>query len=259
MKSNGSWQQKFSSKSRLYEPVVVFVPHFGGTIPSMRRHIEFVNELGFDAVAIHLSHNHWRDSHPLPLTSQLEFGLRHMWADEIERALNSINEKKIVYSFSFPSVSALEALARRNASDIEGWVCEGGPFLDIYKCTWNLFTHAIRLKNIGLRALVTAFSPTWLGALNYEKDIRAYLERLPKRFPVLSIRSWQDRLVPPSAIDEIFDGQDHLQYQVLSLPESDHLMSLLQCPEDYKPRVALFLKQISRQISNGHSLEQTNP
>ncbi|MEO0336836.1 MAG: hypothetical protein AAF202_10595, partial [Pseudomonadota bacterium] len=46
---------------------------------------------------------------------------------------------------------------------------------------------------------------------------------------------------PISAIDEFFEQQDHLNLEILSLPEADHLQGLKEYPEDYKGRLSKFI------------------
>ncbi len=70
-----------SSPNKKYEELIVFVHFFGGNKLSMRRHVDFVNELGFDALTFNLSfdQNFWLRK--LPVSRTKRFGLRHIWGD----------------------------------------------------------------------------------------------------------------------------------------------------------------------------------
>jgi hypothetical protein len=232
---------------RRYQEVVVLVPPYGSNHKAMLKHAQFVNSLGFDAVVFDTTQQNPFLSLPL-ISSNLKVGLRHVWVDEIEQILNHIVEPKFVYSFSSTSDSALEAIARRNSSDVSAWVCDGGPFFQEIKCMWNLFSHQIEVKNPIFRAAMTAKGLLSLGWIDLHKDMIRDLKILPENFPVLSIRGWQDLLVPPSAIDEVFEHQTHLKYEILSLPEAGHLDGLKKSPEEYKTRVEKFLKTYAHSV-----------
>ncbi len=233
--------QRWPAPDRRYQEVVVFVHHYGGNRKSMRRHIQWVNELGFDAVSFNLSFNSWKKWRSLPLTSDLRFGLRHYWAEEVAKVLNSISEKKILYSFSSPSAGAVHALAERHCSDVKAWVCDGGPFFRIFRCFYNYLSHQAGLHNPALKLSLTLASYQTFPGYGYEEDMARCLKIFPRDFPVLSVRGWLDPLVPPVAIDEFFASQKHLDFEVLALPEGGHMDGLKNFPEEYIPRVKAFL------------------
>jgi hypothetical protein len=78
-----------------------------------------------------------------------------------------------------------------------------------------------------------------------EDDVRSALDRLPRGFPVLSIRYWQDKLVPISAIDAVFDKHAQLHLETLSLPEAPHCGGLLYETKAYQTRVEKFLMSLN--------------
>src|SRR5262249_27531667 len=122
-----------------------------------------------------------------------------------------------------------------------------GPFYDLIQCNWNYFTHEYPIKNIFVKLALNAFARgTW--AIEHEKSLANDLSKLPKDFPILSIRGWQDPLVPVSAIEKAFRGHDQLDLEILNLPEGQHLDGLKNFPQLYKPRVEEFLKSVATKI-----------
>jgi hypothetical protein len=87
-----------------------------------------------------------------------------------------------------------------------------------------------------------------IWSIQHEKEITQHLKALPKHFPILSIRGWQDQLVPPSAIEKAFAGHDQIDLEILNLPQGDHMDGLKNFPEAYKPRVEEFLKNVATKI-----------
>lgn len=237
-----------SAPNKVFKETIVFVHHFGGSKRSVLRHVKFVNDLGFDAIRFTLTFNSALPNRELPITADAKFGFRHMWTDEIEAVLNSVHGPKIVYSFSMPSNSALEAISRRGASDISAWICDGGPFAELPRCTWNLYSHEYTVKSKVLRTAMTAYS-LFLYGFGFESSLATTFARLPKNFPTLSIRGWDDPLVPPSAIDRVFSYQENLKLQRLALPSGRHLDGLKRFPDEYKSRVREFLNSVTEPIS----------
>ncbi|HVK61238.1 MAG TPA: alpha/beta hydrolase, partial [Bdellovibrionales bacterium] len=183
----------------------------------------------------------------LPITGDLKFGARHIWAGQIEAILNAIPGKKILYTFSMPSTAAFEAIANRKAEDISAWVCDGGPFGQILRCTWNLLTHEQKIESKILRAASTGLSYFFFG-LGLEKQVQQWSRSLPKDFPIFSIRGEKDPLVPPSAIEDMFAEADQVDLKVLTLPDGGHLDGLKNFPDLYKPAVERFLKRSAKPV-----------
>ncbi len=208
----------------------------------MRRHIEWVNSLGYDAVSFDLSFNNFKSWVKVPLNSSLQFGLRHVWAEEIAKALNSVSEKKILYSFSLPSSGAAEALAERRCTDVKAWICDGGPFLRLFRCFFNYAHHQANLHNPALKLPLALTAYQIFPGRNFAEDMNSCLSQFPKGFPVLNIRGWADPLVPPVAIDEVFAPHRHLDFEALALPEGRHIDGLKNHAQEYTPRVENFLK-----------------
>ncbi|MGZ3797988.1 MAG: hypothetical protein ACXVB1_16575, partial [Pseudobdellovibrionaceae bacterium] len=180
----------------------------------------------------------------LPISSQMKFGLKHVYADQIENMLNLIPGKKIVFAFSNPGGAAIEALARRRCADVTGAIFDSGPsfkfvesFANVAKYNWNINPLALRY------ILAPILSYTWSPHLH--KDLHHDLQLFPKGYKILSIRGWKDRLIPPDHIDAVFEPYSHLDWRKLSLPEADHLLGLRDHRKEYAPVVEKFLREIS--------------
>ncbi len=236
-----------SAPHKKYEELIVFVHHFGGSKLTMRRHVHFVNELGFDALTFNLSFNEGFWLQRIPLSRTKRIGLRHIWGDEVEDVLNAVPGPKIVFAFSNPAATAIDAIARRKAKDIKGLITDSGPFAQMLRCSWNLLSQQYVVKNRVLRVYATGFL-NLLWGVDHTQRLHKDIASLPKNFPVLSIRGWNDRLVPVSTIDDAYSGVEHLKYETLALPKGEHLNGLKDFPEDYKPKVARFLDHIATKL-----------
>lgn len=208
----------------------------------MRRHVEFVNSIGFDALTFNLSFHEKTWLKKIPISRNRKFGMRHIWGDEIEDVLNAAPGSKIIFAFSNPAAAAIDAIVRRNTRDIKALVTDSGPFAKMVRCSWNLLTHEYTVKNPLLRVPATALLSTFWG-IDHTKCLHEDIANLPKNFPILSIRGWEDPLVPVSAIDEAYRDVQHLRYETLALPKAGHLNGLKDFSEDYKPKVKAFLER----------------
>lgn len=244
--SEESFPQDEAFPKRRALETIVFVHHFGGSHRSTLRHIRLCNQLGYRAVSFDLEPGTEDRISLWPVIGgDLRLGLRHLWTAQIANVLNRVDGPKILYTFSSPSMSAFEAAAERRAFDIKGIICEGGPFFQVGLCTWNLLSHHYQMSSTLRKLALIPPTVVYLAGLHYETQLKQALRKLPARFPILSIRGWQDELVPPSAIEAVFKDQDHLDLEVLSLPEVKHLDGLLKASRVYRERVKAFLKLVS--------------
>ncbi len=238
-----------NAEQRRFEETIVFVHHYGGSRKTPKRHMSFVNELGYNAVSFDMSHHHNETSLTnLPLTKKLKFGWRHVWANEIQSVLNDIPGNKILYSFSSPSSSAFAAICDRSAYDISAWVCDGGPFFDAPISFLKYVLAESSELSWYLKPAKYAMAVGLWGTVNYEKEMKELGSLIPRNFPVLSVRGWNDPLVSPRSIDAFFEAQSNLNLEVLSLPEGRHLDGMRKYPTEYKPRLTRFLKNYSKPI-----------
>jgi len=240
LSSNGEW---FKSPQKKFQETILIVPFFGAEKKNLQRHTEFINEIGYDCVLFDLKDS-WQELATNHLSSKAQFGLKHVWAEQIEVLLNEIPGKKIIFSFSNPSASAIEAIAHRRAADIQGLICDGGPSGQLWHSMVNYFTHENPLPFFPVKAAAAA-ATAFLWNPRFLKVIHDDLKKFPKNFRILSIRGWKDPLITPKMIDLVFNPHKQLDWQRLSLPEGAHLNGLKDHPESYQPPVTQFLKEIS--------------
>ena len=229
-----------------FQEIIVLVPFFGAKEKSLARHVHYLNELGYDCLTFSLK-DRWKDLPKNLISRRLQFGLKHAWSDQIEDILNELSGRKIVFSFSNPCASAIEAIARRSALDISGLICDSGPSGKLWHSMVNFYTHQQPLKTFPLRASMAALT-AFLWHPRYFEVIHEDLNKFPKGFRILSIRGWKDKLITAAMIDAIFEPHENIDWQKLSLPKAEHLNGLKDFPDEYKPTVSQFLKEISNAI-----------
>lgn len=252
----------FKARNKKFAETILLVPFFGSEQRELARHIKLLNDLGYDVVIFDLQKTpvlldfsqglltplkKWKeikDTLKLPISSYQKFGLKHVYADQVENMLNLIPGKKIIFAFSNPGAAAIEALARRKCMDVAGALFDSGPsgkfvdsFSNLAKTEWKI--NSLVLRQVLSPLLSYAWSP------HLHKDTEKDLSQFPKGFKILSIRGWKDRIIPPDHIDAIFDPHPNLDWRKLSLPEADHLVGLRDYRTEYTPAVEKFLSEIS--------------
>ncbi|OYZ23032.1 MAG: hypothetical protein B7Y39_06625 [Bdellovibrio sp. 28-41-41] len=234
----------FLSQKKRFEEVVFFVHFYDGSKTQMKRHIDLVNDLGFDAFAFNL-----RSKSAFlinPISRKKVPGIKHIWADQISDLLNLIPQKKIIYSFSNPSSSAIEAMADRNNTDTVAMICDSGPSNQFLGSAFQLFQH---LKKDGLIASFTKTIVTPLIWSPYlHSDMHPQLDTFPKGFKILSIRGWKDPLIPPDHIDGTFERHANLDWRKLSLPKAGHLNGLKDFRDEYIAGLKPFLEEVGTPV-----------
>lgn len=251
----------------MYEPVVLLVPFFGGEPHQLKRHVLFLNGLGFDAAIVPLKLPSFSDPRP-PLSRDGLLGLKHVWADRIEDALVELNQPSILFTFSSPSASAIEVIARsfRTARSVgptffqhagqllwgkvhsntppsisvRAIISDSGPFVKLWSCNWKYMFHEAGIEFPPLRGAATAASVLIWGP-DYEKTLDEDLRLIGPKVPMLSIRGWSDKLVSIEAMDKAFPHDANLNLKVVSIPGAGHLDALKKFPEIYEPAVEKFL------------------
>ncbi len=243
----GEIYQAGEKKERKNSDTLIFFVHFfGGHKKALRRHIEFVNELGYDAYAFNLR-DELNEHYYVPYSEVSEkFGLKHAMADQIEEHLDLITGYKSVIVFAFSNMAgcAIEAMARRDISPFKALICDSGPGASFVQSSYRFLGEQFKVKFVPLRLLATPlFILSWSKAAH--KDIPEDLKKFPNGFPVLSIRGWKDVLIKTSDIDQIFEPCKNINWTKLSLPEAQHLTGLKDYPNEYRSGVEDFLKNLS--------------
>lgn len=232
--------QLHKSLNKKYDEIVIFILFYEGEQISLKKHISLMNELGFDAFSFDLrSRFDWLQK---PISRDGQIGLKHCYADQITDVLNLFPNFKIVYSFSNPSASAIEAMAFRQCSDIKALICDSGPSGKLIESIFSLF-QLYKNDSLLVSLTKTLLSPVaW--SLKFHADVHKHLNQFPTQFPILSIRGWKDELIPPSHIDAIFEKHPQLNWKKLSLPRAGHLNGLKDFPVEYKKGVEHFINSI---------------
>lgn len=232
--SNSQPRFYYSKNKKPGTALVVFVHFYGGHQRVLKRHIQMVNDLGFDAFAFNIPS---QNDLNLKILMTGRFGLKHIYANMITFYLDQLSGEKILYSFSNPSASAIESITnRRNNKDIKAFICDSGPSGKFMKSAWNLAIQ--QQKNPWLMMFFSVF---W--SLFFHQDVNKQLRKWPKGFPVLSIRPLNDTVIPPDHIEEIFKDINQLRLQVYE-PRAGHLNALKLNPEEYTDKIKEFLNSI---------------
>lgn len=235
----------FKAPEKKSDHLIFFVHFFQGHKKALKRHVEFVNELGYDAYVFNLRDD-FKDHQYVPYSYiSKKFGMKHALADQIEEHLDFFPEykSKIVYAFSNVAGSAIEVLARRETHDVIAMICDSGPGAAFVQSSFQLLEHQMQVKFLPLKLIGTPLVMFgWSQSLH--KDIPEDLKKLPEGFPLLSIRGWKDPMISPQSIDQFFEPAKNLHWIKLGLPEAGHLNGLKDFASEYKPGVESFLASL---------------
>ena len=127
-----------SSGNKKHDVLIVLVHHLGGVPEQFKCHVEFLNQNGFDVYTYPLflsGKEHWKDF--FPMMKKNKMGIVETWAEELKQQLNQLSGDKIIFSFSYPSLSALLIAFERK--DIKALICDGGPFSHLISASWRFF------------------------------------------------------------------------------------------------------------------------
>jgi len=233
----------FKAGQKNSDQLIFFVHFFQGHKKALRRHVELVNALGYDAYVFNLRDS-LKENQYLPYSYvSKKFGMKHALADQIEEHLNLLllYPNKIVFAFSNVAGAAIEALARREQKDVTALICDSGPGSAFMYSSFQLLEHQMKVKSLALKTLFTpAVMLSWSPSLH--KDIPEDLRKLPENFPVLSIRGWKDPMISPAHIDKIFEAAPNIYWRKLGLPEAGHLNGLKDYPAEYRAGLEDFLQ-----------------
>ncbi len=233
---------------RKSDKLIFFVHFFQGHKKALKRHVEFVNELGYDAYIFNLKDRAKQHSYIPYSTVSKKFGMKHALADQIEHHLDLLSDynEKIMFAFSNVAGCAMETMARRfknHPHEIQAMICDSGPGAKFIYSSYKLLQEQFGMKSLPLRIISTpVIALGWSKELH--KDLHEHLKQFPENFPLLSIRGWRDKMISPSHIDDVFEPHQNINWKKLSLPEAGHLNGLRDFPSEYKPALADFLQSI---------------
>jgi fermentation-respiration switch protein FrsA (DUF1100 family) len=222
-------------------PIVVFIHHFGGDATTTRRHVRFVNALGFDALTFSASHNHQHPGHfVFPRTRKGRWGLRHLWAEEILDLVESLDRPFVYYSFSSLSNSVVEAIAHGERKPI-GWICDGGPFVMTWDRLNGYVRHIVGIENQVLRFATTTMSYLSWNSWSLARELKDGLDNFPVHLPVLCFVGEKDPLVPAEMTRAVFKLSARVLPKIVAIPDGAHLDGLKNHREIYAQPLRDFL------------------
>lgn len=239
--------EMFYPKLQKYKETIVFTHHYGGHKKQLKRHIQYVNDLGFKAYAFNLFPQPFTSSFHLLVKPQLYYKrLGAIWKKQITQSLDQIKGEKIIYSFSF-SCNLTTQLAYKHPS-IKALILDGGPFAQPIQSSWLYLSHQEIIKNPILRAFLIIPWNIFFNFLILKIKINRSLKLLPTDFPILSFQAMDDLLVPPKFINVILESHDQLHLTKVPLKGTKHLQGLKTQVDLYTKHLREFLDQNSKLI-----------
>lgn len=230
------------ARGSAHKPVVIFVHHYGGNNQTTKRHVRFVNALGFDAISFTATYNDMKPGHfAYPRSRFGRWGLRHCWAEEILDVVGAIDRSFILYSFSSLSNSAIEAVVLGEKKPL-AWICDGGPFLMDWERLKSYGKVVVGVRNPVALAIGTVFSYLIWDSYHLQNDLKNWLDVFPENLPVLSFQGEIDPLVPPKFTQAVFNLSARVQPKVCLIPGGLHLDGLKNHREVYAPVLREFLE-----------------
>lgn len=215
------------------------------------RHVRVLNDMGYSVVTFNYSHHPQKMKFDSSFLQALRPRVPVVWQSELTQILDLVEGPKVIFSFSFPSLVVPMALCVRKKNDVKGWICDGGPFLWVTRCTWNFYRWAVPIPNILLRVILTALSVCLWGGVFYKTRLRRTIAQLPEHYPILAFLAEKDLLVPPKAITDVFSRQQsRLNLTFCSLEGVGHLMGLRDANKLYTQSLRDFLQSRSDGIQN---------
>lgn len=213
------------------------VHFYGGQQRILKRHIQLLNELGYDVFAYNMPDF---GGLKLSLSYKGRFGLKHLYSHMLAHFIEQLPGKKIIFSFSNPSAAAIEVIydrTRESKDDIVGLICDSGPSNLFLRSAWNL-----AVSSRGQYSLLMLFAGFW--SLRFHKEIRYQLRRFPAQFPILSLRGAKDPIIPLWHIEKVFRNLSaYIKVQTVTFTQAGHLDALKVDPESYKSAVQLWLQK----------------
>lgn len=231
----------FEPDKKKFEEIIIFTHHYGGNKKHSRRHIQFVNQLGFQAFSFNLYPQPFQGS--IQLIKKIGFSsIRSKWEKQLQTIFSIVKGKKIVFSFSFSC--NLTASMSHQYPDIKALIFDGGPFARPIHNPWLYLSHQEVVSNPVLRALAIIPWNIFFNFFLLKFKIHQSLKKLPKKFPILSLQAMDDMLVPPEIISELLSPHKyHLDITKAKLKGVQHIQGIKTQREMYLNILKKFLIQ----------------
>ena len=235
----------FDPEHKKFEEIIVFIHWYGGHKKQLKRHIQFVNQLGFRACAFNLFPQPFKGSRILLKNPRIYFTtLLSIWSRQVLEILSYIQkEKKILFSFSFSCNVVTQVFSK--IPNVTAVVFDGGPFSGVLENSWRYQSYQEPVKNPLLRVLAVMLWILFCGFFSLRFKIHPALRKWPAGLPVLSFRVLKDVLVPPSSIDKILKPHSQLDLTVALIPKVQHLQGMKFQPDFYQKILRQFLIKYS--------------
>ena len=234
--------EMFHPKKKRFKEIIVFTHHYGGHKNQMKRHIQFVNDLGFSAYAFNLFPQPFTHSLALLKHSEVYFSnLSQIWGRQISDTLCLIPGRKIIFSFSFSCNTVIQTAPR--LSNLQAVIFDGGPFCHFFKNSWLYLSYREVIKNPFLRAATVVPWNIFFDFFFLKFKIKKVLKNWPVNLPILSFQAEEDKLCPPSSINTVLAPHTQLNITHALVPKAGHLQGLKLQPELYKKTLKNFLVQ----------------
>ena len=235
----------FQPKEKKFEEIIVFVHWYGGHKKQLKRHIQFVNQLGFRAFAFNLFPQPFKGSRILLKNPGTYFTtLLSRWSRQVLDVLSYFeDEKKILFGFSFGCNVITQVFSK--ITSVTAVVFDGGPFSGIVENSWRYQSYQEPVKNPLLRIMAVILWILFCGFFSLRFKIHSALKKWPVGLPVLSFRVVEDLLVPPSSIDKILKPHSQLDLTISLIPKVQHLQGMKFQPELYQKTLEKFLVKYS--------------
>ncbi len=239
-----TWHFSSDIKDSYFRPVIALIHNFGGTEEHFLKHVQYLNQLGFDAVTFDLS---WHKNGDRVIFFRR---IRKAWSKEIKTALTEILQKRdiIVFTFSGLGACTFDAVAEllpRHRDKIKSLIFDSGPFDEYSTCVDRMLEYYYGIKTKWLRSaltklLVFAWDPE--NSQTTRQKIAEILKLKPE-LPVLSIEGARDKIVPIAFIQNCFEmirnTSQHFTQVIFEL--GGHLTSFKEEPAKYKATLRKFL------------------
>ena len=233
----------FLPQEQRFKEVIIFTHHYGGHKKQLKRHIDFINQIGFKAFAFNLFPQPFNGSFKLLKQPRFYiFPLQAQWKKQIFDILKIFhNESKIFFSFSF-SCNVISQIIHQ-IPKVQAVIFDGGPFAQLFQNPWKYLSYQEVISSPILRAFAILPWNFFCGFYSLKFKIHRSMKKWPQGFPVLSYQSDQDKLVPPESTNIVLKKHTHLKTHIVTLKRAQHLQGMKLQTEEYQKALKSFLTQ----------------
>jgi pimeloyl-ACP methyl ester carboxylesterase len=239
----GKLEAKGGAKARtINSPIIVILHNFAGTEDNFSKHVELLNDLGYDVVTFDLS---WHKHGGRKIFAGF---IRQAWSKEVTDAYHEIIKVRpiIPFSFSGPSFCAIDAVAaiiENHPDKIKAMIFDSGPFENYHQCIKNMLSLYYKIKSkFIVNTLATGLFLAWdpITSKTTSRKFQKIFSTKPS-LPILSLQGAQDLVIPMKYIQDLFSSAHPQNFKQVIFDKGSHLTSLKEEPEKYKQTLQKFL------------------